>query len=75
MKKVVGISFGRNMKNCDVMVKEALMQCQAAGHEVQFIRADDLDIKNCTGCIACVVGMSSGRTCWPMCAQGRFPYH
>lgn len=61
MKKVLGISFGRPMQNCDVMVKEALLRCKEAGHDIQFLRADDLDIQNCTGCIACVVGMTSGR--------------
>ena len=60
-KKVLGISFGRKMGNTDVMIKAALMECEKAGHEVQFIRADDLDIKACTGCISCVVGMTTGR--------------
>lgn len=60
-KKVLGISFGRKMSNTDVMVKTALMECEKAGNEVQFIRADDLDIKICTGCISCVVGMTTGR--------------
>ncbi len=61
MKKVLGISFGRKMMNCDVMVKHALMECEKAGYEVRFIRADDLNIHNCTGCIACTVGMMTGR--------------
>ncbi|MBE6048172.1 MAG: flavodoxin family protein [Clostridium sp.] len=60
-KKVLGISFGRKMSNTEVMIKEALLQCQAAGHEIKFIRADELDIHICTGCISCVVGMCSGR--------------
>ena len=60
-KKVLGISFGRKMSNCDVMVKEALMECEREGCDVAFLRADDLDINNCTGCIACVIGMMSGR--------------
>jgi len=60
MSKVLAISFGRKMSNCDVMAKQALMECQRQGHEVQFIRADDLDIKSCTGCIACVIGMIAG---------------
>lgn len=60
-KKVLGISFGRKMSNCDVMVKHALMECEKSGCETAFIRADDLDISNCTGCIACVIGMISGR--------------
>ena len=37
-KKVLGISFGRKMGNTDVMIKAALMECEKAGHEVQFIR-------------------------------------
>lgn len=60
-KKVLGISFGRKMMNTDVMIKAALMECEKAGCDVQFIRADDLDIKPCTGCISCVVGMTTGR--------------
>lgn len=61
MSKVLGLSFGRKMSNCEVMVKHALNACREAGHDVQFIRVNDLDIKDCTGCIACVVGMVSGR--------------
>lgn len=61
MKKVLGISFGRKMGNTDVFIKAALMECEKAGNEVEFIRADDLDIKACTGCISCVVGMTTGR--------------
>lgn len=60
MKKVLGLSFGRRMSNCEIMVKEALMACEAEGCEVQFIRVDDLNIKQCTGCIACVVGLVTG---------------
>ena len=60
-KKVLGISFGRKMGNCDIMTKHALMECEKQECEVAFIRADDLNISNCTGCIACVIGMVSGR--------------
>ena len=61
MSKVLGLSFGRKMSNCEVMVKHALNACKEAGHEVQFIRVNDLDIKDCTGCIACTVGMIMGK--------------
>jgi len=61
MSKVLGLSFGRKMSNCDVMVKHALMACKEAGHEVRFINIYDLDIKDCTGCIACTVGMIMGK--------------
>lgn len=60
-KKVLGLSFGRKMGNTDIMVKTALMECEKAGHEVKFIHVDSLDIKPCTGCISCVVGMTTGR--------------
>lgn len=60
-KKVLGLSFGRKMGNTDVMVKHALMECEKTGYEVEFIRVDELDIKICTGCISCVIGMVSGR--------------
>ncbi len=61
MGKVLAISFGRKMSNTDVMLKEILLKCQEAGHEIRFIRPDDMDIKPCTGCTACVVGIMSGR--------------
>lgn len=61
MKKILGLSFGRKMGNTEVMVKHALDACRQAGHEVRFIRVNDLDIKDCTGCIACVVGMMMGK--------------
>ncbi len=60
-EKVLGLSFGRKQGNTDIMVKTALMECKKAGYGVQFIRVDDLDIKPCTGCISCVVGMTTGR--------------
>ena len=60
-KKVLGISFGRKMSNCDIMVKQALMTCEKQGCEVAFLRADDLNITNCTGCIACTIGLMTGR--------------
>lgn len=59
-KKVLGISFGRKMSNTEVMIKTALMECEKAGNEVQFIRADDLNISDCTGCIACVISLLGG---------------
>ncbi|MBR6405111.1 MAG: flavodoxin family protein [Lachnospiraceae bacterium] len=62
MSKVLALSFGRKMSNTDVFLKEVLLKCQEAGHEIKFLRPDDLDIKPCTGCCACVVGIMSGRT-------------
>lgn len=59
--KVLGISAGTKNGNNDAMCKEALMGAQEAGAEIEFIRLLDLDIKYCTGCIACVKGLMSGR--------------
>ena len=61
MSKVLALSYGRKMSNTDVMLKEVLLKCQEAGHEIKFLRPDDLDIRPCTGCTACVVGIMSGR--------------
>jgi multimeric flavodoxin WrbA len=61
MGKVLALSFGRKMSNTEVLLKEVLLKCQEAGHEIKFLRPDDLDIKPCTGCTSCVVGILSGR--------------
>ena len=61
-KKILGLSFGRKMGNCEVMVKQALNACKEAGHEIRFIRVNDLDIQDCTGCISCVVSMIMGKS-------------
>ncbi len=58
--KVLGLSFGRKMKNCELTVKAALMAAEAAGAEVNFVRMIDLDIKTCTGCGACGNSLSKG---------------
>ena len=60
-KKVLGLSFGRKLGNTEVMVKTALMECEKAGCEVKFIRVDAMNIKPCTGCMSCLVGMTTGR--------------
>lgn len=60
-KRVLGLSFGKKMANCEILVKEALLQCEAAGMEIQFIRADELNIHPCTGCTACVGQLASCR--------------
>ena len=61
MTKILGVSFGTKNGNNDSICKEALKGAQESGCEVEFIRAQDLDIKHCTGCIACVKALMSGR--------------
>ncbi|MBD7913189.1 MULTISPECIES: flavodoxin family protein [Clostridium] len=55
--KVLGITCGRKMGNSEILVKEALMGAEEKGAEVELIRLNDLNIKNCTGCNACVVSL------------------
>jgi multimeric flavodoxin WrbA len=59
--KVLGLSCGTLNGSNDAMCKEALMAAQQAGAEVEFINLHQLDIKHCTGCKACVMGLFSGR--------------
>lgn len=59
--KILGISLGTPNGSNDSMCKEALMGAQEMGAEVEFIHATDLDIKHCTGCCACSIGMVTGK--------------
>ncbi len=59
--KILGISYGTKNGNNDAMCKEALMGAQEAGAEIEFIQMQSLVIKHCTGCIACVKSLFSGR--------------
>ena len=57
----MGISAGTKNGNNDAMCKEALMGAKEMGAEVEFIRLLDLNLEHCTGCIACVGSLMSGR--------------
>lgn len=59
--KILGISSGSKNGNNDAMCKEALMGAKESGAEVEFIRLLDLDLKYCTGCIACVMSLMTGK--------------
>jgi multimeric flavodoxin WrbA len=48
--KVLGISFGRKNKNCDVMVKHALFAAKKAGADVRFINTIGMKIGHCIAC-------------------------
>lgn len=55
--KVLGISCGRKLSNTEILVKEALMGAESLGAEVELVRLNDLNLKPCTGCNACVVSL------------------
>ncbi len=58
--KLLGLSFGRKMQSTEILVKEALMGAEELGAEVGMIRAHDLNIKPCTGCVACMQSLFRG---------------
>ena len=47
--KILGISYGTLNGGNDTMVKEALMGAQEVGAKIEFINANTLNIKHCTG--------------------------
>lgn len=59
--KVLGVSAGRANSNSDILLKEALLACQAEGADVTMINLRDYDIIDCTGCTSCTIGMSQGK--------------
>ncbi|OOM78544.1 putative NAD(P)H-dependent FMN-containing oxidoreductase YwqN [Clostridium puniceum] len=55
--KVLGITCGRKNGNTEILVKEALMGAEELGAEVELVSLNDLTLKPCTGCNACVVSL------------------
>ena len=54
--KILAVSAGSKNGSNDAIAKEALMGAQEEGAEIEFINLFDLDLKACTGCLACMVG-------------------
>ena len=59
--KVLGISFGRKGKNCDIIAKQALFAAKDAGAEVKFVNTMDMRIDHCKGCGACSALRDKGK--------------
>lgn len=55
--KVMGIAAGRHNGNSEILVKEALSACEAAGAECTLINLFDYNILPCTGCEFCTMKM------------------
>jgi multimeric flavodoxin WrbA len=54
--KVLGvIGSARKLGNCEVLVKEALLQAQTEGAEIRALRLSDFHLLPCKGCLACVL--------------------
>lgn len=60
-KRIMGITAGRKNGNSEILLKEALMQCEESGAEVIMINLKDYSILDCTGCTACTKGFSQGK--------------
>jgi len=58
--KILAISAGTINGNNDAMAKQALMGAQEQGAEIEFINLNKLNLKPCTGCIACVTSLMNG---------------
>lgn len=58
--KLLGLSYGRKMKNTEILVKEALMEAEELGVDVGMTRMLDLDIKPCKGCTTCARSLFKG---------------
>lgn len=59
--KILGLSFGRKMKNTDILVKHALMKAKESSAEIKFINVMNKKIGHCTGCGACSAGRDKGK--------------
>jgi len=59
--KVMGICAGRKKGNSEMLLKEALLACREEGAEVRLISLMDYNIKHCSGCETCAMGMVQGK--------------
>ena len=59
--KVMGITAGRKNGNSEILLKEALTVCEAAGADVTMINLRDFHLVDCTGCTSCTKAMSQGK--------------
>jgi multimeric flavodoxin WrbA len=57
MKKIIGLSTGRTNGNSEMLLKHALMAAEKHGLESEIIRANEHDVKPCTGCEGCVMSL------------------
>jgi len=73
--RVLGLSFGRKGKNCDITVKEALVGIKEAhpDADIRFINTINLEIGHCIACAAC--GKNREKIGNPMCIlKDDFPF-
>lgn len=54
------MSTGRIGGNSEILLKEALITCEALGAETELIRAMELDLRPCRGCESCTMAIARG---------------
>lgn len=59
-RKIMGLVAGRKNGNSDILVKEALLAASEMGAECSLLYLSDYNIKHCTGCENCTMGMGRG---------------
>lgn len=60
--KILAISGGTKNNRNDALAREALMGAAEQGADIEFIHLNDLELKPCTGCNACVASLVTGGT-------------
>ena len=58
--KLLGISFGRKGRSCDIITKQALIAAREQGAEVKFINTVQMNIGHCKSCAACIASRDRG---------------
>ncbi|MBN1366484.1 MAG: NAD(P)H-dependent oxidoreductase [Dehalococcoidales bacterium] len=61
--KLLALTCGRKMANCEILTKEALMGAEELGAEVEIIRMLDLEIHHCNICWPCPAMMKGYSSC------------
>ncbi len=51
--KILGLSCGRKLGNCEILLIEALTAAKELGNDVEILRMHDLKLKPCKGCLSC----------------------
>ncbi len=59
-KKVIVLSCGRPMGNCEILGREACIGAKEEGADTEILRLQDFKIKPCSGCENCTMSMSKG---------------
>lgn len=59
--RIIGLSCGRRNGNNELLLKHAMTQARAvSGAELEIIRLQDLELKDCIGCETCMRGLTIG---------------